>query len=138
MKDYFRNKVSSGKGKGIDRFSTVDYKAKLNDEVQIIYKKIDSGTYIFSPYIENLKIKSRDKLPRLISIPSVRDRIVLHGLKEKLHEAFPRSVPKKRPNQLVKSIAKTYSAKKNLYYLKIDIPKILLSIFSRPITIQLF
>ena len=80
-----------------------------NQHIDNIQTKCLQGNYRFSPYLENLKSKGKDKKPRVISIPTVRDRIVLLALKELLVKIFPECVPKKLPNTYINEI-------KNLIY----------------------
>ena len=60
--------------------------------------------YNFSPYLEKLISKGRNKAPRVISIPTIKDRIVLYALKEVLHELFPECVNTELVNKKIKDI----------------------------------
>ena len=110
MKDYFQKtnlikayneKFSNVKSKGLDKISSSIFKEKLDEEIDLIYNKIYSNNYIFSPYLEKLIIKDRFKPPRLLSIPTIRDRIVIYQLKELLHSELPHAVSKIRPQNLI-------------------------------------
>ncbi|WP_299107191.1 reverse transcriptase domain-containing protein [uncultured Tenacibaculum sp.] len=69
-----------------------------------------------------MKLKGRNKIPRAISIPTIRDRVVLLALKEYLHEFFSDQVNRKRPNAYVKDIKKYINAnKKEKHFVKLDI-----------------
>jgi RNA-directed DNA polymerase len=70
----------------------------------ILKKKCLDGSYGFSPYVETLKSKGKGKHPRVIAIPTVRDRIVLLALKELLFKMFPDCVPKKLSNTYIHEI----------------------------------
>lgn len=123
INDVFTKKIRHKKCKGIDRKSPETFISKKELEVQVICLKCKNGTFKFSPYLENLRLKGRSKFPRVISIPTVRDRIVLSILKDILHELYPECVNRKLPNQYISDI-KTYTqGKSSLFYLQTDISR---------------
>jgi RNA-directed DNA polymerase len=100
----FWTKFSASTGKGIDRVNGFQFgKARIADLVHASRKCLD-GTYRFTPYLEVLKPKGRDSKPRLISIPTVRDRVILHQLKDLLSDAFPDCVPKSIAGNIIREI----------------------------------
>lgn len=74
-------------------------------ELGVASAKILSGKFRFSPYLEVLKAKGREKAPRLIGIPTVRDRVVIHQLNKFLAAVFPDRVPKNVASTYVREIA---------------------------------
>jgi RNA-directed DNA polymerase len=100
----FWTKFSNSTGKGIDRVNGFQFgKTRLEDLVHASRKCLD-GTYRFTPYLEVLKPKGRDSKPRLISIPTIRDRVILHQLKDLLSDAFPNCVPKSIAGNIIRKI----------------------------------
>ena len=97
-------KLKRSKVKGIDRLNIYQFFKQSNQHIDNIQTKCLQGNYRYSPYLENLKSKGIDKKPRVISIPTVRDRIVLLALKELLVKIFPECVPKKLPNTYINEI----------------------------------
>jgi hypothetical protein len=71
--------------------------------------------------MEKLISKGRNKNPRVISIPTIKDRIVLYVLKEILHEIFPECVNNQLVNTKIKELAGIISNKKIGSIIKIDI-----------------
>jgi RNA-directed DNA polymerase len=124
LTNLYREKLANSKAKGIDKKNSISFDNNFDSELAIIVRKVNTGTYIFSPYVEKLKLKGSNKEPRVISIPTLRDRIVLLTIKEILHEKFPRSVNRKLPNSYIRDI-KSYL--ENLtgseYFIKLDIEK---------------
>jgi retron-type reverse transcriptase len=118
---YYKDKVSKKKSKGIDRVSQEAFLGKLEKEIDLVYYKIKSNSYRFSPYLEELRVKSRKVKPRLICIPTIRDRLVLEGLKNALQEYFPSAVRRQVASIHIHEISKTLRKKEYLNYLKIDI-----------------
>lgn len=116
-------RISHTKSKGIDKLSPI--KAFEEDQIDfaLVEKKISSNKFEFSPYLELLRIKKRDSLPRMLSIPTARDRVVLLGLKEYLHLHFKDKVNKKLPNSYIRDI-KNFQKKnkgKKIFFIKADI-----------------
>lgn len=100
----FFKKVRKKDTKGVDRVSPSIFQKELNNNIKTISKKCLKGTYKFSPYLEFLKLKGKGKAPRVICIPTVRDRVVLQQLKETLFEVFPECVRRKTSRSFVQEI----------------------------------
>lgn len=78
-----------------------DNKFDLDSEVDIILGKIKNGNFRFSKYKEILKSKGAGKNPRVISIPTVRDRIVLKAIHLVLQEIYPESAKTLIPQMML-------------------------------------
>jgi len=64
-----------------------------------------SGTYQFTQYLEQLKSKGAGKAPRVISIPTARDRITLRALAECMIRVYPEAggvIPQVRVHEITK------------------------------------
>jgi len=108
---------------GIDRLGASTFDAQKHFHFDVIQRKCSTGTYRFSPYVEVLKSKGRTSFPRVISIPTVRDRIVLYLLKELLHEVFSDCVNRSLPNARIEEINNFIQANdiSKLSFIKLDI-----------------
>lgn len=108
---------------GIDRLASAAFELHKEAHFDVILRKCPERTYRFSPYVEVLKSKGRNSLPRVISIPTIRDRIVLFLLKELLHESFDDCVNRTLPNTRVKAITDFFQQKdaSKLSCVKLDI-----------------
>lgn len=136
LTELYNKRLSNSNAKGIDKMNSLSFKKNLEQEIAIIHRKVLSGAYLFSPYIETLKLKGRNKIPRIISIPTLRDRIVLLTLKEILHEIFPENVSRKLPNSYIRDIKKYLLIPSgNHSFVKLDIEKFYVSI-NRSILIE--
>ena len=78
---------------GIDRINKRAFEKILQENINIIYRKARSGSYKFSPYREKLILRGRNKEPRLISIPTIRDKLILKALCVILHQVYKNDVP---------------------------------------------
>ncbi len=76
----FKEEFASTSGKGVDRLNGFQFASNAKVNLAAASTKCLTGKYRFSPFLEVLKTKGRDKNPRLIGIPTVRDRVVLHQL----------------------------------------------------------
>lgn len=104
LNDRFKRDFARSSGKGTDRLNGFQFSARADSECAIASAKILAGTYRFAPYLENLKPKGRNKAPRLIGIPTVRDRIVLGQLSRFLAAVYPDCVPKSIAGAYVRSV----------------------------------
>ncbi len=121
LEQLFNEKLRDSKAKGIDKLNANSFLNTKEGSISIIVKKTLDSSYRFSPYIEILKLKGRNKFPRIISIPTIRDRLTLLVLKEILHDSFPESVNRKLPNSYIREIKDYLSCKNDIYFLKLDI-----------------
>ena len=80
------------------------FHSRHDDELQTAYWKVQKGSYRLTPYVERLVPKGRGKPPRVLSIPTVRDRVVLRQLLTALHAAFPDRVARTLPNAHVRQL----------------------------------
>ena len=88
---------------GRDRVDSKVFKGNLSLNIDSIYRKIHDGKYRFSSYKEKLILKGAGKNPRVISIPSIRDRIVLRAILDYLNSRI--SISKKiLPQKIVSAI----------------------------------
>jgi retron-type reverse transcriptase len=65
---------------GIDKINNETFRKNMAFYANHISNTIKN--YKYSPYLEKLISKGRNKIPRITSIPTIKDRIVLVVLKE--------------------------------------------------------
>lgn len=121
--DYFNTKLRSKKGGALDGLTPDTFWKRYERELEVISKRCIEGTYKFSPYLEKLILKGKDKFPRILSVPSMRDRMVLGALNKYLQDTFPEAVNHEVPNQYIKEVSDFLAehSKDKLYFLKTDI-----------------
>lgn len=73
---------------GIDNVRYTTIKNNLDSEISLINRKVKSGKYRFTRYKEKLILKGRYSIPRVISIPTLRDKIVLKALQLTLQGTY--------------------------------------------------
>jgi retron-type reverse transcriptase len=101
-----QSKLKRSNTRGIDRINYYQFQRQSEQQIEIINRNCLKGCYKFAPYLEKLHSKGRSKYPRVIAIPTVRDRIVLIALKEILFQIFPECLPRKLANTYIHEIQK--------------------------------
>lgn len=101
---FFNDKLKLKKGGGLDGLTPSTFWKHYAKELDDISSRCLNGTYKFSAYKEKLILKGKDKFPRVLSVPSMRDRMILGVLNQYLQETFPEAVNNQVPNQYVKDI----------------------------------
>lgn len=92
--------------KGLDRLSGSQYEALATDGFISASAKCANGSYRFTPYLERLKNKGRNKCPRVIGIPTIKDRVILCQLNAFLAAVFPACVARNVASGYVREISK--------------------------------
>ncbi|ACS79417.1 reverse transcriptase domain-containing protein [Maridesulfovibrio salexigens] len=104
IEQVYEERVRLKSGRGIDRVSVVDFDKRKDEYFNNIHVKCLNGTYKFSPYLQKLILKGPESFPRKISIPTVRDKIVLSILNSIIQEIFPHCVNRELPNVKVRNL----------------------------------
>lgn len=118
---YFDKEILPKKGGGRDHMSPSSYRKTFINEIEWLKEKCISGDYKFSPYQEKLILKGKNKLPRVLSIPIVRDRFVLSILSSYLNDAI--GLQHEAPNRYIFQVLKYIQENdhKSISYFKTDI-----------------
>jgi RNA-directed DNA polymerase len=109
--EVFQERFAESTTKGVDRINGFQFASRAREDLTVASNKCLSGSYRFTPYLENLKTKGRGKEPRLIAIPSIRDRIILHQLNKFLAAVFPDCIPRNIANAYVRTVATELATK---------------------------
>ncbi|CAB5082060.1 putative reverse transcriptase-Group II intron [Burkholderia cenocepacia] len=108
LRSIYDEKIHDSNAIGIDRTPPRALRKRLKEELSIICNKARGGSYRYTPYKEKLLSKGAASLPRVISIPTARDRITLRALSELLSSVFPDAVmeiPQVKIDRLNKSLS---------------------------------
>ena len=107
LRDYFNRNILKKNGGGRDNLTPDKFLEKYGKDLGKIAEQCLSGTYKFSYYNEKLILKGSKKYPRVISIPSIRDRLVLGVLNDYLSSVFGDCINHEVPNSLMSKIITT-------------------------------
>ena len=104
LKKIFSEHVAYSGATGIDNLNQYAFRRQLDDQVAILSKKMLAGTYQFTKYKLKLVSKGRNKIPREISIPTVRDRIALRAMCDFLTDRYKGSVKFNLPQKVIQRV----------------------------------
>lgn len=121
LRAIFDEFIAEGSAVGRDGVSVDTFADRLDDEITIILRKVNSCTYEFTSYKEKLISKGATKPPRQLSIPTVRDKLVLKFLAELLTQIYPNHVSRV-PHSTIKQVHQVSSVCPHSHsYLRLDI-----------------
>ncbi len=121
IKKTFEDSIKNRPSIGIDGINIQSFEKKLDDEFNLINRKVMGNTYNFSFYKEKLISKGRDKNPRVISIPTIRDKIVLKSIFNTLNTIYKDDLSNELIHTKIEKIKDSMNSKKYDSYIKIDI-----------------
>lgn len=121
IKKVFEDSIQHKPSIGMDGINIKSFEIIKDIEFNIINKKIVNKTYNFSFYKEKLISKGRMKYPRVLSIPTIRDKIVLKIIYNTLLEIYQNELSNELIHTKIDKITKTNLSKKYDSYIKIDI-----------------
>lgn len=121
LKKIFEEYISHKSSTGIDNRTAFSFSQDLDNQVSIINRKVLDGTYKFSNYKQKLISKGANKYPRVISIPTVRDKLVLKTLQIFLHQALDKHINLETPQALTRKVKKSLTNPEFDKVLKLDI-----------------
>lgn len=121
--EFYNEKMKTKKGGGFGGLTPTTFWSRYVKELDEIATRCLNGTYKFSFYKEKLILKGRNKFPRVLSVPSMRDRMVLGVLNQYLQDLFPNAVNHEVPNQYIKEVGDFLAehSSEKIYFLKSDI-----------------
>jgi len=121
LKNIFNTKLQYKYTVGTDGISTNKFSQIIDEEITIIKRKVKNHTYNISPYKEQLILKSRSSNPRMISIPTNRDKLTLSALQEFMTVKFKDKIFDNRVSEKIFKIKKVIDAKDYDSFIKLDI-----------------
>ncbi|WP_339278656.1 reverse transcriptase/maturase family protein [Paenibacillus sp. FSL W8-1187] len=121
LRNVYNSKISHKANLGLDRMNRNAFEKNLDDHLNLINYKIYNRTYKFTYFKEKLLSKGKGKLPRVISIPTIRDKITLSVLNELLTEVYKNEIEGKLTHTIIDEIKNAVNSGEYNYFIKIDI-----------------
>ena len=128
LKELYSSKIIYRATVGMDRVTPAAFEEQLDQNVELISRKVLTGRYVFTHYREILISKGRDKCPRVISIPTIRDKLALAAFHAVLQDTYSGVIEEPLLHTIVGSIATELSTGKYNSYVKVDITRFYASI----------
>ncbi len=120
LKNIFSSYIRYKSAVGVDGINNVQFERALDDHIDLVYQKTRKGNYKFCSYKAKLISKGPLKRPRLISVPTIRDKLVLKALANTLNQSISPHLSRKTLHTIVNEVNSNISDKKFDYYLKLD------------------
>lgn len=121
LQQKYLTKIAHKTSPGLDRINKKAFEKRLAENISIIARKVNNDTYSFTPYMEKLLLKGKGKYPRVISIPTVRDKITLSVINDILKEMFADKIENKLTQTIIDEIKSSVSSGEYDYFIKLDI-----------------
>ena len=117
---HYEEKIKNNASTGLDKISARKFENHLDENIKIINKKVFSNSYKFTKYKQLLISKGEDKVPRSISIPTVRDKLTLSILNKLLFNVYENDAITKMPHSIINEIKKSIYQKYKINCYKYD------------------
>ena len=121
LEQTFLQKLMGNPAVGLDWVTSSLFESSLSKEVSIILRKSKANSYKFTRYREMLVSKGPLKPPRCISIPTMRDKLVLSALNELLFCVYGNRSTTPMPHSIISELRQIIETKKYDSFIKIDI-----------------
>lgn len=121
LETLFEEKISRSRGVGRDGTRVKAFQKILGQEAVLVRERALSSGYRFTRYKEKLVSKGPGKTPRVLSIPTIRDRLALRALCNFLSKVFADAAIRK-PHSYIKKIREELQhATLDHVFLRVDI-----------------
>lgn len=121
LKEIYHSSIKQKASVGIDRINRNSFENKLLINLKVINRKVLDGTYEPTLYKEKLISKGRGKNPRVLSIPTIRDKVALKALNNLLFDVFKNDINNQIVQTTIDILKKGLDENKYDYFLKFDI-----------------
>ncbi len=121
LEEIYKNHIILSGATGIDKVTHETFMKDRKNQISIVAAKAVSGNYKFTKYRLILISKGRRKAPREISIPTIRDRILLRGMCDFLNEIFKGNLNFELPQNVIKSVKKSLDTNRYTAFIKLDV-----------------
>lgn len=121
LETLFWHKIDGRLATGRDGTGLDQFKENLHSEIDLIRRKVYEKSYSFTRYKPKLLARGPDKKPRVVSIPTFRDRLTLIALNEVLLTVFS-DLKTIKPHFHVSDIKSHLSSTSpNMSFIRIDV-----------------
>ena len=105
LKSRYYEKVAKRPSVGLDKVTNEKFEEKLGEEIDIILRKVNDGSYSFTRYRMLLFLKGPTKAPRQVCVPTVRDKLTLSTLNELLGLVYGSQCRTQMPQVIINDIS---------------------------------
>lgn len=123
LEDIYHTSIKPKATVGIDRINRASFENERNKYLKIINRKVLNGTYSLTLYKQKLISKGRNKEPRVISIPTIRDKVALKALNELLFDVFESDINNEIVQTIIDDLKESINNSEYNCFIKLDIKK---------------
>lgn len=116
---HYEEKIKNKPSVGLDKVSPQKFEETLDENVEIIIRKVMNGSYHFTRYKQLLFTKGPMKPPRVICIPTLRDKLTASVLNELLVGVYGDECKTMMPQLIIDDITNKISLYD--YFIKLDV-----------------
>ncbi|MBM3604422.1 MAG: hypothetical protein FJX25_06625 [Alphaproteobacteria bacterium] len=121
VREVVATRLTEHTARGVDGVGYGTFIANLDQNVETICSKAVPGEYCFSPYRQKLILKGAASFPRIVSIPTIRDRVTLRCLNNFLCLVFGDCKPPHAHPVVTDAIKSFERATPNDSFVKLDV-----------------
>lgn len=121
LKKLYEERILLSSATGIDNLTHEKFFPVIDEQLNIVNRKVLVGSYSFTKYKLKLISKGRGKVPREISIPTIRDKIVLRSLCDFLQKRFSSALDFSLPQEVIKKIKSGLNDQSYNTFIKFDV-----------------
>lgn len=117
--ELYENKIKAKPSVGLDKVSPKKFEETLDENVEVIIRKVRNGSYQFTRYKQLLFTKGPAKPPRTVCVPTLRDKLTTAVLNELLVGVYGDECKTMMPQLVIEDI----KSKVPLYdyFIKLDV-----------------
>ena len=103
----------------MDRITPKKFEENLEDNIEIVIRKVNNDSYHFTRYKQLLFVKSASKPPRSVCVPTLRDKLTISSLNELINGVYGNDCKTQMPQIIIDDIIKKVNSYE--YFIKLDI-----------------
>ena len=105
VKEHYNERISLKNSVGLDKITVKKFEKELDENIDIILRKVNNQTYKFTRYKQLLFLKGPNKPPRAVSVPTIRDKLTLSILHELIVSIYGDSCKTRLPQLIINEIS---------------------------------
>ncbi len=119
LKEHYFEKIKPKPSIGMDRITPKKFEENLEDNIEIVIRKVNNDSYYFTRYKQLLFVKSASKPPRSVCVPTLRDKLTISSLNELINGVYGNDCKTQMPQIIIDDIIKKVNSYE--YFIKLDI-----------------
>lgn len=123
IEEIYHERVKLKPSTGLDGVNKVTFENSLTMFTEVINRKTINDTYKFTPYKEKLINKGKGKAPRIISIPTIRDKLTLAVLHKIISNTYKEEINIEIVQTVISKLKIALDNPNYNYFIKIDIER---------------